>query len=217
MADKDKSRSHLERAYTLSSTEEARALYQDWALTYDEDLVAPLGYVGPVALADLVGRLATTRTRPVLDAGCGTGLVGRRLKELGFTSVDGLDYSSAMLAVARGHGLYRTLIEADLNTTLALEDGLYDMVVSCGTFTHGHVGAGALNELIRITAPDGHIYLSINEAIYESDGFADTLSGLQDRGLITVNGRERIPLLTEEGIYGTVPVICRTAKGFDSL
>ena len=58
MADRKRSRSLLERAYDLQTSDEALSLYRDWATSYDTDLVDPLRYVVP-ARVSLV--LATRR------------------------------------------------------------------------------------------------------------------------------------------------------------
>ena len=47
----------------------------------------------------------------ILDAGAGTGLLGAALVERGFTSLDALDLSPAMLAEAGRKGIYGSLVE----------------------------------------------------------------------------------------------------------
>ena len=75
-----------------------RAYYQDWAKTYDDD-VASHGYGLPsmmvhtveaalTALAGEDGRI--DRSVKVLDAGCGTGLVGAALCDAGFDDLHGI-------------------------------------------------------------------------------------------------------------------------------
>ena len=73
----------IERAYSLSDPDEARALYDEWAGTYDDDLASDSqGYVAPAVAADAVAR-ASGVDGEILDAGCGTGLVGVALAERG--------------------------------------------------------------------------------------------------------------------------------------
>ena len=86
---------HLERAYSLSGPADARALYDEWAPTYDADLTGEAqGYVAPAVTADAVVAAAGPGGE-ILDAGCGTGLVGVALRERGATTVDGIDLSVA--------------------------------------------------------------------------------------------------------------------------
>ena len=50
------------------------------------------------------------RTVEILDAGCGTGLVGIALLRCGYRHIDGFDLSEGMVAKARQTGAYRSLI-----------------------------------------------------------------------------------------------------------
>ena len=93
----------------------------------------------------------------ILDAGCGTGLVGALLSEKGYRIIDGLDYSPQMLEKANEKQVYRDLAQADLTASLDISDNQYDAVISVGTFTCAHVGPVAFNELLRITKPGGYI------------------------------------------------------------
>ena len=94
-----------------------------------------LHYIAPSELARTLARHQATGDVPILDVGCGTGLTGCCLKAIGFSTIDGLDFSTAMLSKAQDKGVYRTLIEADLNAPLALGDGVYGAAISSGTFT----------------------------------------------------------------------------------
>jgi predicted TPR repeat methyltransferase len=72
----------LERVYGAKGNDELRALYDDWAGRYDEDLQA-FGYSYPPVIAGLVARYVRERAAPILDAGAGTGIVGEVLAILG--------------------------------------------------------------------------------------------------------------------------------------
>lgn len=75
-------------------------------------------------------------------------------------------------------GRYRHAIEADLTGPLALGDSLYGGIVSSGTFTHGHVGPDALDELLRIAQPGAQFVLGVNAEHFEARGFADKFAAL---------------------------------------
>jgi SAM-dependent methyltransferase len=91
----------------------------------------------------------------------GTGLLGAALAELGFTALDGLDLSPAMLAEATRKGIYRELTEARLGERLPYETAAYDAVVSSGVLTTGHAPASCLDELVRVTRPGGHAIFTL--------------------------------------------------------
>ena len=181
----------LDSAYSLQSPEDNRRLYRDWAATYDQDFLAQSGYRFGQLIADAF-RDAGGRG-PVLDAGCGTGLIGDFLAA--DIELDGADISQEMLAVARSKGRYRNLFELDLTKPLPFDDGSYNGLTSSGTFTHGHVGPEALDELVRVLRGGAIAALTGNRAFYETAGFAAKLDDLVRSGQI------RDPTLSEERIY----------------
>jgi predicted TPR repeat methyltransferase len=205
MTNLEQSKSLLVRAYNLKEGE-AKPLYQDWANSYDADLVDSLGYVGPVHVADIADTYCTNEDARILDVGCGTGLVAQRLSQLGYEQIDGLDFSKEMLEVARSKDIYVDLINADLTQTLSINASVYDLVVSCGTFTHSHVGPEAFDELLRIIRPGGIVCVSINAEIYESNGFYKKLSNLECAGKILIESKVKIQLTVNEPVDGFVVV-----------
>lgn len=198
----------LKRAYNLKKGE-AKPLYRDWANSYDTDLVDSLGYVGPVHVANIAATYCTNAEARILDVGCGTGLVAQRLSQLGYDQIDGLDFSSEMLEVARCKGVYGSLINADLTKELSMEKETYDILVSCGTFTHSHVGPEAFDELIRVTRSGGILCVSINAAIFESNGFEKKLSDLERSNKIKIESKTTIKLTVNEPVDGFVVVFSK--------
>lgn len=174
----------LERAYALDGDEQSRALYRDWAETYDETMLRGLQYLSPQTVARLLADHLADRAAVVLDIGCGTGLLGQELAGHGFRTLDGLDMSPEMMQVAQRRGIYRHLITADLNQPLALADASYDGMSCCGTFTHGHVGAGCLDELFRVLKPGAPFAFTVKREVFESLGFRDRLAALVQAGRI---------------------------------
>ena len=65
---------------------------------------------------------AGERLGPVLDLGCGTGLVAVVLSDLPIAPLTGVDASPRMLASAAAKQLYADLLEADLMQFLAETD-----------------------------------------------------------------------------------------------
>ena len=177
----------LDSAYALGGKEETREFYKAWAETYDQTFAQDRGYRSPAEVARRF-RAAADGNEPVLDVGAGTGLIGQ---EMAGTRIDALDLSPEMLEVARKKGLYRNLIQANLKERLPLGDGEIQGLLSAGTFTHGHVGAEALDELTRILAPGG-----VAE-IWETMGFDQTFARLAADRRITAP--ERRP----ERVYAT--------------
>ena len=141
-------------------------------------MVGELGYCSPRLVAErLIRHLAGTDAE-VLDIGCGTGLTSDLLFERGFRNIDGIDLTVSMLKKARTRGIYRNLIQADLNEPIDLPDRSYDAMVSSGTFTCGHVGPEPFDELVRLLRPDGLWSFSIHMDLWEPAGFRATLDRL---------------------------------------
>ncbi len=149
-----------DRLYGARDLDELRAEYERIAEVYDHDLARPEDYVSPVATAAVCARLLE-RDALILDAGAGTGLLGAALVGHGFTRLDALDLSPAMLAQAERKGIYESLTEARLGDPLPFATGAYDAVAACGVLTTGHAPASCLGELVRVTRPGGHVIFTL--------------------------------------------------------
>ena len=165
----------LNAAYALSSPEETKALYADWAESYDRDFCDAQGYRTPKELVRVF--LEHGGEGPVLDVGAGTGVVGQGLAAAGIGPVDGLDLSPDMLAVAARKGVYRDLLEADVTQPLAVSG--YRGIVSAGTFTLGHVGPEGLPPLLAAGAAGCLYVISVSLAHFEAEGFDHFFAGLE--------------------------------------
>lgn len=189
--------SHLNRVYALSSSdiEEMRSIYDEWAATYNDDLAeSSQDYVGPgiaagyvaktLAQSEFKGPKIDDQSLVILDAGCGTGLVGVHLAQLGAKNIDGIDLSPGMLDVARRTGAYRNLDTADLSKQLKNNNGDVDVVVCVGTLTQGHVGPQALDEFVRITKNGGVIVATVLDAIWAKEGYEAKVDELAAAGKV---------------------------------
>ena len=192
----------LTAAYALDGPEANRELYAQWAETYESGFVSQRRYEYPEHVAEIFANSVPFADAPVLDVGCGTGMVGQALQRRGLRTIDGIDISPEMLEQARakvvdGVAVYRTLTEADLTRTLSIESDTYAGVVSVGTFTHGHVGPAALSELVRITRPGGRATIGINAAHFAACEFASTLEALHAASCITTTTSIVVPFYGE--------------------
>ncbi len=175
----------LERAYALDSDEKSRALYRDWAETYDETMLQGLSYRSPATVARMLAEHQSERAAPLLDVGCGTGLAGQSLADRGFTTIDGIDLSPEMMQVAARRGVYRAFVTADLHQALPIADASYGGAVGAGIFTHGHVDARCLDELLRVLRPGARFAFTVKLEVWEPLGFKDKLQALVRSGAIT--------------------------------
>ncbi len=171
----------LERVYGAKSTEDLVESYDDWAAHYDEDLLN-YGYRLPAIAAGLLGRYVPPESGPVLDAGCGTGLIGEVLSLLGFGALPGIDLSEGMLAAARAKGAYSELAQMRLGGPLALPSDHFAATVAIGVLTVGHAGPGAFDELIRVTRPGAPLVFSIRADGDSGSGFLERTAALARDG-----------------------------------
>ena len=164
--------------YKLSTPEEILKYYQVWTKKnkYNLDMI-DLNYVAPKETVSVIKKYALDNNCKILDAGCGTGLVGIELKKCGYSNIEGVDFSQNMLDLIPKN-IYKKIKKVDLNEPLKFNTNMYDLVTCVGTFTYGHVKPHALDELIRITKHKGVICFTINEGIYKKYGFDNKIKEL---------------------------------------
>ena len=190
----------LARAYALcgDDPDETLKLYADWAETYDQTMLDGLSYRSPQRIATLAAEAVARRDVWALDVGCGTGLLANSLRAEGFNRVDGLDYSAPMLAVAQREGRIDKAFLRDLNERLDMGTECYDMLVSTGTFTHGHVGAGCLPELLALLVPGGRLICTVHRDVWDEGGFGTVLQALTQAKIAVVRSREADRLFADD-------------------
>ncbi len=170
----------LEGAYALTSLEDTKRLYADWAETYDTSFATEMDFTLPQSVAEAF--VAAGGAGPVLDFGCGTGLLGAHLARLGIAGpLDGADLSTEMLDVARRKGVYRDLISGNVLDGYQTAGAPYAGIVSSGTFTNGHVGPAAIGILLDLAAPGALFVLSIHGGHFKAAGFAEAFTELDGK------------------------------------
>ena len=156
----------LNKAYTARDAAGTRKLYDDWAASYEAE-VAENGYATPERCAQALVASLDDLAAPVLDFGCGTGLSGLALKLAGLTTIDGLDLSADMLAIARDKGLYRHLDLIDADTPLAHVPGTYAAIAAIGVIGAGAAPITVFDTLMDGLAPGGKLVVSLNDHALE--------------------------------------------------
>ena len=173
----------LEQAYLLKTPNDSIKYYDELADFYDEDFAHGLGYALPDAVASVFHSQVKHTDTPIVDIGCGTGLLGTALRSTDLV-IDGIDISDAMLAHSKSTGIYRDLLNVDLTGDVTRFANKYGAVLSSGTFTHGHLGPDVLVALVTLAKPDGLFVIAINQSHYESKGFGQTVNTLINEGSI---------------------------------
>ena len=136
---------HLLAAMLGTTTDRApddyvRDLFDDYADSFEQDLLNDLKYVVP----DLIGKELKKLTEPLnrqkircfpsaLDLGCGTGLVSEAIRGV-VTKIDGVDLSEKMVKVAVEHQRYDNIYLNEMTAFLldkTVGKPKYDLIV-CG-------------------------------------------------------------------------------------
>ena len=160
--------------------------YDEWAKTYEQDLLNTVGYTAHVLGAQAFARVCTDRSAAIVDIGCGTGLVGVELKQLGFSNIDGLDISADMMAIAAEKSVYQNLIAGDMNAGVSVPDRSYDAAICVGSFAPGHLAPSCLPEIIRLVKYGAPIVIFMNAAPYQAENYEDHIRALETQGLWSV-------------------------------
>jgi predicted TPR repeat methyltransferase len=113
------SEAHLEKLYFTRS--------RNWDLA---------SYFGHQLVAEAIKKLRhEPKELDILDAGCGTGLVGVLVRDLA-NRLDGIDMSSAMLEKAREKNIYDHTYLCDLLSFMADHSNTYDAILCAATLIH---------------------------------------------------------------------------------
>lgn len=164
-----------------TAPDDVRRHYDGWAGDYDAELAA-WGYDAPARGAQLLRDHAAGATA-VLDAGCGTGLVGRALRDAGFAGhLTGIDLSVASLELAAGRAVYDELTTADLQQPLAFDDDRFDAAICIGVLTYVPDTEAIWRELARVTRAGGVVVCTQRQDVWDDRRCADTLDRLERDG-----------------------------------
>ncbi|RLC70096.1 MAG: class I SAM-dependent methyltransferase [Chloroflexi bacterium] len=173
--------SRLQWIYSAPNDLELAARYDEWAEDYDTKLEQEFGWRGPERAVEFLSQYVPREAR-ILDAGAGTGLVGKVLASLGYRNLVGLDLSPGMLEQAGRKGVYRELYQMVLGEPLDFPTNSFDAVISVGVLTWGHAPASSLDELVRLTRPGGYIVFTLRPDVYRECGFREKHAELARKG-----------------------------------
>jgi ubiquinone/menaquinone biosynthesis C-methylase UbiE len=133
------------------------AEYAKAAESYDEKWA----FYVEATTRETLRRLPMTPAARVLDVGCGTGELLRRLRaKYPNAALAGLDPVAEMLAVARGKLNGTEDLRIGYANSLPWKAGAFDVVVSCNMFHYITHPVEALREMARVLRPGGSLVLT---------------------------------------------------------
>jgi len=131
-----------------------RSGYGEWVASYEQTVEDAMD----IALLDQLTTPSWAASRVAVDLGCGTGRTGAWLRRHGVATIDGVDLTPEMLAVARSREIYRRLIEADVTAT-GLEASSHDLVTVCLVDEHLPDLRPLYAEAFRLARPGADLVL----------------------------------------------------------
>ena len=173
---------------SLGDSSGVRTYYDGWTQSYEQDVLS-WGYEAPTVAVEFL----SSRVEPeaqILDAGCGTGLVGQALNAKGYHDVVGVDLSPDSLDLAAKTQSYRALAEADFtDLPVNLLDDSFGALLSIGVLSYLSNLEDVLREFCRVVEPSGLIVVTERTDLFAERNTADTFQALEDDGswkIITV-------------------------------
>ncbi len=158
------------------------AYFDQFAESFDKQLVEVLGYRVPQELMSMIATRAESLPRAV-DLGCGTGLAGPLLRG-GRLRVVGVDLSPRMLAKAAQRHTYDALVEADMMTFLRETQERFDLVLAADALVYLGNLAGFFQAAAQATPPGAILAFNVETTtrapylVLPSGKFAHDLSAL---------------------------------------
>ncbi|TPM39150.1 class I SAM-dependent methyltransferase [Mesorhizobium sp. B2-3-4] len=144
-------------------------LFDHYAETFEAMLVGKLDYRLPEILDTAIRQAKPGRFRLALDLGCGTGLMGERLRPI-VDRLEGVDISARMLKKARAKGVYDALTKADLQG-FSYSGDKADLVTSADVLIYIG-GLESLMEMVAGLLADGGLFAFSVESLADGGDFA---------------------------------------------
>ncbi|WP_421914638.1 methyltransferase domain-containing protein [Mesorhizobium sp.] len=145
-------------------------LFDHYAETFDDALVEKLGYRVPEFLEAAIRAARPGRFGLVLDLGCGTGLMGERLRPIA-ERLEGVDISAKMLGKARARNIYDVLAKANLQDFVHVGDKAH-LVTAADVFIYVGALDGVVRNVAAMLAEEGLFAFSV-EKLGDGEGDGD--------------------------------------------
>ncbi|SDE81019.1 methyltransferase domain-containing protein [Ruegeria marina] len=162
-------------------SEFAKAEFEGWsepatAKAYAEGFAS----AAEQCVADIVEASLVTEGARVLDVCCGQGIVARGLATVG-AEVTGLDFSAAMLEIARQSAPAVDFVQGDA-TCLPFGDNAFDAVTMGFGILHIPDAEAAIREAKRVLRPGGRFVYSVWESPETSAAFRIVFGAIAEHG-----------------------------------
>lgn len=215
----------LKIAYGYSKSTDLQRFYDDCAGGYEKYL-SDTGYALHKHLAKEVLKDLKNPNSLILDIGCGTGVIAEHLGSIEPRLIfEGVDLSIKMIEIAGSkrrdaqakdkpdEPIYRAMIKADLKDNASIFASCrYDILVSAGTFTTGHVSVQDLINMIYCLKHGGIVCVTVKKDLYHDDSFDEKLQEIAELDWITPHSVKEVDIY-ENDVYNDQAYIVK----FDRL
>ena len=166
--------------YKKTLPDENISTYNQFGDIYENHLVKTGMYIPDIAIGNYVESLQYSKDIKILDYGCGSGFIGKKLFSLGFTNIDGVDGSTTMLELAKQSGAYTNLFEMYLGTSDEIDEfkGKYDFVIANGMIVTNLIPTRGLLQMVSAlsaTSAVGAILFTSGDNSLNNEEFALSL------------------------------------------
>lgn len=165
-----------------ASQEQLEMIYTKRAHYWDQ--LSSTSYRGAELVAQTMRLHLAPSSLDILDAGCGTGMVGVLIRDLA-KRLDGIDLSAEMLEKAKEKKIYDGLYQGDLESFMFNHPRQYDAIGSAATFIHFGDLSSVFQAAAHTLRPGGLLVFTLfsNETDLEGDGVViNPLEGFERGG-----------------------------------
>ena len=143
-----------------------RERHFDYISSNYEGFYTRAGYPDPKEAVDMLVEVTKGQNpadMSIIDFGCGTGLVGKHLKEGGFSNVIGVDVSDKMMEIASAKGCYKSLEKHALGDAPNFPvqwKNKFDVCILAGLINSNGLDYQIIEEMIMTTKQNGLMVFS---------------------------------------------------------
>lgn len=192
--------------HNISKTpEEAEAEYDKICFDYDKTMQSK-NYQSPKDTAKVLADFVPQKDTAILDAGCGTGMIGLALYAKGFSNLTGFDISSNSLKVAEAKNVYKKTVQQNILEKLSFEDNEFGALVCIGVFSRFDDATilKIINEFSRVVASNGIIVFSHREDLIKNSDLIENIKNITTLNLESVT--DAYPYIPVDEAYKNIGV-----------
>ena len=165
--------------------------YDELCINY-EAIYLKAGFHDPLKCAELTNETYELVGKPkdqveVVDMGCGTGLVGKYLADMGFKNIVGIDASKGMLVECETSkpGVYKELVELFLGSPDTYPENLrdrFDVVTASGILADNHLDNSVFEEFLLTLKKGGLAAFATRTEYLTKYGYGEYMTRLENEG-----------------------------------